>query len=61
MYLVENFLKNQILEGVYGKLYYFPEDILGYLFGNSWSDFTGHREDYPTEIEDLRWVFWFDN
>lgn len=33
---------------------------LNYLFGNSFSSFVEHREDYPEEIEDVRWVFWFD-
>ncbi len=36
-------------------------DFFGYLFGNSWASFNRFREDYPKEIEDIRWVFWFDN
>jgi hypothetical protein len=33
----------------------------GWLFGNSWSSFLRYREDYPNEVEDIRFVFWFDN
>lgn len=34
----------------------------GYLFGNTWVTWAeGEREDYPPGIEDIRWVFWFDN
>ena len=32
---------------------------VGYLFGNSFELFTEFSTDYPTEIEDIRWVFWF--
>lgn len=40
---------------------FFFEDIFGFLFGNSWDNFVTYRNDYPKEIEDIRWVFWFDN
>ena len=36
-------------------------DQFGYLFGNFWSQFLKYRSDYPKEIEDIRFVFWFDN
>jgi len=29
-----------------------------YFFGNSWGD---PRKCWPSGIEDVRWVFWFDN
>lgn len=32
---------------------------LGFLYGNSMEDFLEYREDYPSEIEDLRMVYWF--
>ena len=32
---------------------------IGYLFGNSWK--SNNREDWPKCVEDVRWVFWFDN
>lgn len=32
---------------------------MGELFGNSWENFIQFREDYPPEIEAVRWVFWF--
>lgn len=33
----------------------------GYLFGNGYGEYDKYREDYPKEIEDIRFVFWFDN
>ena len=33
----------------------------GYLFGNSWSNFTRYPSDRPVGLEDVRFVFWFDN
>ncbi|MGL4618801.1 MAG: hypothetical protein ACRCZS_07040 [Chroococcidiopsis sp.] len=32
-----------------------------YLFGNKYEFFREYREDYPDFVEDVRWVFWFDN
>lgn len=34
---------------------------LGYLFGNSWSDWSRNPDSYPPEIEDIRFICWFDN
>lgn len=37
-------------------------DILRcYLFGNSFDGFILYPKSYPKEIEDVRFVFWFDN
>jgi hypothetical protein len=41
-------------------------DAIGFLLGNYWSYFTELREDEHErknykKIEDVRWVFWFDN
>lgn len=33
----------------------------GCLFGNQWSDFVRYRNEVPEQIEDIRFVFWFDN
>ena len=33
----------------------------GWFFGNSWAGFIKYREEYRPEIEDFRFVFWFDN
>lgn len=33
----------------------------GFLFGSDWSDFATHPGERPDGIEDIRWVFWFDN
>jgi len=43
-------------------------DNWGFLFGNDWggfhswdrTDYDGYYE-YPPEIEDIRFIFWFDN
>ena len=40
---------------------HFPERQWGYLFGNSWGGFKEYPEDVPEGIEDVRFVFWFDN
>ena len=32
-----------------------------YLFGNYYSGFTKYPEDRPNGLEDVRFVFWFDN
>ena len=40
---------------------YVPERRWGYLFGNSFGGWSKYPEDYPPEIEDVRFVFWFDN
>lgn len=34
------------------------EDWFGYCFGDGWGD---HRHDREFKIEDIRFVFWFDN
>ncbi len=41
--------------------YDYPEKYWGYLFGNSWGGWVDHCDDYPMGIEDIRFVFWFDN
>jgi hypothetical protein len=33
----------------------------GYLFGNSWGGFAKYPNDNPKGLEDVRFVFWFDN
>ena len=40
-----------------------PERDLGwgYLFGNSWGGFFRYPESRPEGLEDVRFVFWFDN
>ena len=39
----------------------YPESQWGYLLGNSWGGFIKYPEDRPEGIEDVRFVFWFDN
>ena len=38
-----------------------PRERFGWLFGNCWDSFTKYPEDRPTGLEDIRFVFWFDN
>jgi hypothetical protein len=33
----------------------------GFICGNGWESFNEYRADYPEEIQDIRFVFWFDN
>lgn len=35
--------------------------LVGYLFRNSWAGFQLYPNDRPPFLEDVRWVFWFDN
>ena len=37
------------------------EDIFGYMFSNGWDGFTKYPEDNVSGLEDIRFVFWFDN
>ena len=37
------------------------EDEFGYLFGNGWDGFIKYPEDYSKDVEDIRFIFWFDN
>jgi hypothetical protein len=37
------------------------DESVGYLFDNDWSGFVTHPHEYPPDLEDIRWVFWFDN
>jgi|APSaa5957512535_1039671.scaffolds.fasta_scaffold286274_2 hypothetical protein len=39
----------------------FPERQWGYLFGNSWGGFSRWPDERPKEVEDVRFVFWFDS
>lgn len=36
-------------------------DFWGYLFGNGWHDFRRFPDDRPAGLDDIRFVFWFDN
>ena len=41
--------------------YCWESNQFGYLFGNHWSDYTTYGDDRRDYIEDIRFVFWFDN
>lgn len=36
-------------------------DFFGWIFGMSWYGWLEFKEDRPPGIEDIRFVFWFDN
>ncbi len=40
---------------------YVIHDQWGYLFGYYCCDFNECRDEFPSEVEDIRLVFWFDN
>lgn len=54
---LEKWLKDQHAGS---KEYFYPEKLWGYLFGSSWGGFHKYGAD-PATIEDVRFVFWFDN
>ncbi len=54
---LENWLKEQM--GV--NSWKLERTYWGYLFENSWGGFLRHRSGYPDRLEDIRFVFWFDN
>lgn len=38
-----------------------PGTLFGYLFGYRWDWWENNRKDFPSEIENIRLVFWFDS
>ncbi len=56
-------LSKWIVEYIYNNVnaWRLPQDYWGYLFGNYWNDFVDHPELFPKDLEDIRFVFWFDN
>ncbi len=55
--VVEEFMHEKL-----GKEFWRLErDEWGYLFGNGWSSFKKYPSDQPEGLEDVRFVFWFDN
>lgn len=40
---------------------FWESDMFGYLFGNDWSGFMKYPDERREGLEDIRWVFWFDN
>lgn len=39
----------------------FHHEYWGYLFGNSWAGWSKYPSDRPEGVDDIRFVFWFDN
>lgn len=37
------------------------KNSFGYLFGHYYKSFYMYRYEFPEELQDFRWVFWFDN
>lgn len=46
----------------YGRRVRFEMDVTrGYLFGHGYDEIVKYPEDLPEWLEDVRFVFWFDN
>jgi hypothetical protein len=43
------------------KRFLAPSEYFCFLFGNRFNSFREYRSEYPKEIEEFRFVFWFDN
>lgn len=41
--------------------FYYPEQDWGYCFGAGYGDFSKYDDTHPAGVEDVRFVFWFDN
>lgn len=39
----------------------FEHKQLGYLFENGWGDWKDYPKSYPSFIQDIRFICWFDN
>jgi hypothetical protein len=50
-------------QGFYGKPLpaFWEGNQFGWLFGNDWSGFTKYPDKRRPGLEDVRFVFWFDN
>lgn len=47
---------------IFGENYYYNEGLVfGFLFGDYFSNFYTDKSSFPIELEDIRWVYWFDN
>lgn len=58
MEFLENFLN---IQNKNSRRHYCPEDTLGTLFGSPWSNFWKYPNKRKYDIEDVRFIFWFDN
>lgn len=54
---LENWLSKQLRDGSWRL----EMDYWGYLFGNSWGGFTEYPDEREPFLNDIRFVFWFDN
>lgn len=52
--------KDYGLKGKHGSGCWF-DDTFGFLCGNTFDGFVTHPENSPPDLEDVRFVFWFDN
>jgi hypothetical protein len=41
--------------------HWYAEKLWGYLMGSGWGSFALYVSDRPEGVEDVRFVFWFDN
>ena len=61
-YLVPNEIQelNDFVKDDMDTNLFFLEGVFGYLFGNSWN-LTTSPNDSRKDVEDFRFIFWFDN
>jgi len=41
--------------------FFWESNQFGFLFGNNWSDFRNYPDSFPAGLEDIRFIFFFDN
>ncbi len=56
---IKQLIKWMIHKGRYS--YSDIEQTFGYVFGQYWSSATDEKEYIPKDLQDVRFVFWFDN
>ncbi|KKL16961.1 hypothetical protein LCGC14_2490340 [marine sediment metagenome] len=54
-------LSEWIKEQEWGTKPFYFDETFGFLFGNTYPGFTKYPEGKPEGLQDIRFVFWFDN
>lgn len=58
--LLEDWMRANCFENPSHNVY-IENTYWGYFFGNTWGGFTKYPNERPKGVEDVRFVFWFDN
>lgn len=58
---VIEWIKTELGQRGFGNVWDWQSKNFGYVFGNGWDGFNKYPEDRPQGLEDIRWIFWFDN